>query len=60
MQEIATTNAKADVEREGKKYGNLQQDLCFDNDNQHLNKAEKKFKQKGRKEISKKKEGRKN
>jgi len=37
MQAIATTNAKTDIEMEGKKYGNLQQDLCFDNDNQNIN-----------------------
>ena len=37
MQAIATTNAKADIEMEGKKYGNLQQYLCFDNDNQNIN-----------------------
>lgn len=36
-QEIATITAKAEVTREGKKYGNLQQHKCFDNYNQHLN-----------------------
>ena len=37
MQAIATANAKADIEMEGKKYGNLQQDLCFDNENKNIN-----------------------
>jgi hypothetical protein len=30
MHAIATTNAKADTDKEGKKYGNLH-GLCFDN-----------------------------
>jgi predicted class III extradiol MEMO1 family dioxygenase len=34
MQAIATTNAKAEMKMEGRKYGNLQEDLCFHNDNQ--------------------------
>jgi len=42
MQAIATANAKADIEMEGKKYGNLQQDLWFDNDNQYQRYAWKK------------------
>lgn len=37
MQAIATTNARADIEREGKKYGNLQQDLSFDDYNHRIN-----------------------
>jgi hypothetical protein len=35
MQAIATATAKADIKMEGKKYGNLQEELCFDNHNQH-------------------------
>lgn len=30
MQAIAAANAKADIIKQGKKYGNLQGDLCFD------------------------------
>jgi hypothetical protein len=36
MQAIATATAKADIKMEGKKYGNLQKDLCLDNHNQHI------------------------
>jgi hypothetical protein len=38
MQAITTTNAKADMKMEGRKYGNLQEDLCFDNHNQRIKK----------------------
>jgi len=36
MQPIATTNANTDIMRLGKKYGNLQNDLCLENENQHI------------------------
>ena len=36
MQPIATTKANVDVMRLGKKYGNLQNDLCLGNENQQI------------------------
>lgn len=30
MQATAVVNAKADIMKQGKKYGNLHKDLCFD------------------------------
>jgi len=44
MQAISDANAKADIMKHGKKYGNLQRDSRFDKRNSTQNKKKKKTK----------------